>query len=79
MGSQKQAEKDIYTEKFSPYRGSSERLTSSVQIRCERASKDFEYLNIFRCFSAMDIHSTLKLGQREVNLSLWPFPEFEHD
>ena len=32
---------------LSPYQGSSERLTSRVKIRCKRASKDFENLNIF--------------------------------
>ena len=54
-------------------------LTSRVKIRCSRASKEFENLNIFRCFSAMDTRWTLKLGQREVNLSVWPSPEFERD
>ena len=32
---------------LSRYRGSSERLTSRVQIRCKRASKDFEYFSLF--------------------------------
>ena len=40
---------------------------------------DFDHLNIFRCFSAMDAYWTMKLGQREVNLSVWPSPEFERD
>ena len=59
--------------------GSSERLISRVQIRSKRASKDFEYLNIFRFFSAMDTRWTLKLGQGKVNLSVWPSPEFKRD
>ena len=53
--------------------------TSRVQIRWKRASKGFEYLNIHCCFLAMDACWTLKLGQREVNLSVWPSPEFECD
>ena len=36
---------------LSLYQGSSERLTSSDKIRCKRASKDFENLNIFRFLS----------------------------
>ena len=36
-------------------------------------------LNIHPCFSVMDTHWALKLGRREVNLSVWPFPEFERD
>ena len=36
-------------------------------------------LNIFRCFSAVDARWTLKIGLREVNLSVWPSPEFERD
>ena len=50
--------------------GLSERLTSRVKLRCKRASKDFENLNIFCCFSAMDTRWNLKLGQGEVNLSV---------
>ena len=44
-----------YNEFGDGYRGSSRRLTSRVQIRCKRSSKDFQYSNIYRCFSAMDI------------------------
>ena len=68
-----------FTYLLSPYRSFSERLTSRVQIRCKQALKNFEYLNIHRCFSAMDTRWTLKLGQREVSLSVWPSPEFERD
>ena len=57
----------------------SERSTGRLKMHCKRASKDFDYLNIVRCFSAMDARWTLKLGQREVNLSVWPSPEFDHD
>ena len=53
--------------------------TVDIQIRCKRASKDFESLNFFRSFSAMDPGWTLKFDQREVNLSMLPSPEFERD
>ena len=34
----------------SPYRGSSERLTSRVQTLCKRAPTDFEYFHIHQLF-----------------------------
>ena len=46
------------------------------KICCKQDLKDFEILDIYRCFSAMDTRSTLKLGQGEVYLSVCPSLEF---